>query len=60
MSDLWSQSLEEKKIAGIYIRVSTEDQARGEHVNKDTLLTILLLLYINIVLTLCIMLIFYF
>ena len=37
------------KIAGIYIRVSTEDQAREEHVNKDTLLTILLLLYINIV-----------
>ena len=29
MSELWSQSSEEKKIAGIYIRVSTEDQARG-------------------------------
>ena len=28
MSELWSQSSEEKKIAGIYIRVSTEDQAR--------------------------------
>ena len=40
---------EERKVAGIYIRVSTEDQAREEHVNKDTLLTILLLLYINIV-----------
>ena len=28
MSELWSQSSEKKKIAGIYIRVSTEDQAR--------------------------------
>ncbi len=28
MSELWSQSSEEKKIAGIYIRVNTEDQAR--------------------------------
>ena len=28
MSELWSQSSEEKKIAGIYIRVSTEDQSR--------------------------------
>ena len=28
MSELWSQSSEEKKIAGIYFRVSTEDQAR--------------------------------
>ena len=28
MSELWNQSSEEKKIAGIYIRVSTEDQAR--------------------------------
>ena len=28
MSELWSQSSEEKKIAGIYISVSTEDQAR--------------------------------
>lgn len=28
MSELWSQSSEEKKIAGIYNRVSTEDQAR--------------------------------
>ena len=28
MSELWCQSSEEKKIAGIYIRVSTEDQAR--------------------------------
>ena len=25
MSELWSKSSEEKKIAGIYIRVSTED-----------------------------------
>ena len=39
----------ERMIAAVYIRVSTEDQAREEHVNKDTLLTILLLLYINIV-----------
>ena len=28
MLELWSQSAEEKKIAGIYIRVSTENQAR--------------------------------
>ena len=28
MSELWNPSSEEKKIAGIYIRVSTEDQAR--------------------------------
>ena len=28
MSESWSQSSEEKKIAGIYNRVSTEDQAR--------------------------------
>ena len=28
ISELWNQSSEEKKIAGIYIRVSTEDQAR--------------------------------
>ena len=27
-SELWSQSSEEKKSAGFYIRVSTEDQAR--------------------------------
>ena len=28
MENLITQSTEEKKIAGIYIRVSTEDQAR--------------------------------